>query len=174
MNQVRRDFSPRVLAVRRGEVVRFENLDSVFHNVFSLDKRNPFDLGLYKGLKRFAEDGRTVLGDGSAPAQKFAAEGKFLVFCNIHPDMVGVIHVIPHGYFAQADKDGLFDLPAPATGTVTLLADGPRLSQPASLAVDLGSAPALLEFPLRLKRLTVKPPHSRKDGRDYGGYGGVR
>ena len=40
-------FVPHVLAVTTGTVVDFPNSDRIFHNVFSLSKTRPFDLGRY-------------------------------------------------------------------------------------------------------------------------------
>lgn len=171
MNQVRRQFSPRVVAVRAGDSVRFDNLDDVFHNVFSLDRRNPFDLGLYKGKKRFAED-RRAPDEAGEPAVRFSAAGVYPVFCNIHPDMSGLVYVFDHGYFARVDKDGLFLLPVPESGRVTLRVAGAPLAAPVERAVALPHE-GVLEVPVKLKRLRLDAPHSRKDGSEYGGaYGG--
>lgn len=173
MSQVRRQFAPRVVAVRAGEPVRFDNLDDVFHNVFSLDKRNPFDLGLYKGKRRFAEDRRTP-EDAGEPLVRFKAAGVYPVFCNIHPDMSGLVYVFEHGYFARVDAEGLFVLPAPESGRVTLKVHGAPLSAPVQRVVELPSA-GPLEVAVKLKRMRLQAPHARKDGSDYGGaYGGRR
>lgn len=173
MSQVRRQFAPRVVAVRAGEPVRFDNLDDVFHNVFSLDKRNPFDLGLYKGKRRFAEDKRTP-EDVGEPLVRFSAAGVYPVFCNIHPDMSGLVYVFDHGYFARVDAEGVFALPAPETGKVTLKVHGAPLSGPFERVVELPSSGAL-ELAVKLKRMRLQAPHARKDGSDYGGaYGGRR
>ncbi|MBI4346135.1 MAG: hypothetical protein HY553_04730 [Elusimicrobia bacterium] len=172
MNQLRKRFSPAVVAVATGAAVRFENLDDVFHNVFSLDKRNPFDLGLYKGERRFAEDRRTP-AKGAEPAVSFSAAGAYPVFCNIHPDMAGTVYAFDHGYFARADRDGLFELPAPDSGKVTLVVEGPALPQPVRVSVEL-PRDERLEVPIKPKRLRLNQPHSRKDGSEYGGAYGSR
>jgi plastocyanin len=175
VNQIGKKFSPRITALRAGDEVVFANLDDVFHNVFSLDKRNPFDVGLYKGSKRFAEDGRTPLTAAGEPVQKFPAAGKFPIYCNIHPDMFGLIYVFAHGYYAQADKDGLFELPVPAGGARVVRVDGPRLKTPGTLNVDFARPPAALEIPVKLRWSSAAPGHTKKDGSVYpsddaGGY----
>src|SRR6185436_6343057 len=48
LSQKNKTFVPRVLAVPVGSTVSFPNADSIFHNVFSLSRPKPFDLGLYK------------------------------------------------------------------------------------------------------------------------------
>ena len=167
VNQIDKEFSPKTSAIRAGDSVEFENLDNVFHNVFSLDKRNPFDVGLYKGKKRFGEDRKTPAADSGAPVQAFAAPGKYSVYCNIHPDMFGLIFVFGHGYYAQADKDGLFTLPVPASGVVTVKVDGPKLKEPVAFKLDLDHPPAALEIPVKTPRVSPPPAHTKKDGSAY-------
>ena len=167
VNQINKDFSPKTSAIRAGDAVEFENLDNVFHNVFSLDKRSPFDLGLYKGKKRFGEDLKTPSADSGAPVQTFAAPGKYSIYCNIHPDMYGLVFVFGHGYYAQADKDGFFSLPVPASGIVTVKVDGPRLKEPVAIMLDLDHPPAALEIQVKTPRVSPTPAHTKKDGRAY-------
>lgn len=166
MSQIHKTFSPAALAVRSGDGVSFENLDNVFHNVFSLDKANPFDLGLYKGKKHFASDGRTEDAAGST-IQPFKTPGKFLIFCNIHPDMVGAVYSFDHGYFAQADQNGLFTLPLPPPGTYTLVVDGPTLDKPARREVTVTADNSLLEVSLKARAAPKRVSHRRKNGEPY-------
>ena len=167
VNQINKDFSPKSIAIRAGDGVVFENLDNVFHNVFSLDKRNAFDVGLYKGKKRFGEDRKTPAADSGAPVEVFEAPGKYPIYCNIHPDMFGLVFVFGHGYYAQADKDGLFTLPVPASGAVTLKVDGPKLKEPVVLKLDLDHPPAALDIPVKTPRVSPPPAHTKKDGSAY-------
>jgi plastocyanin len=167
VNQINKDFSPKSVAIRAGDGVVFENLDNVFHNVFSLDKRNAFDVGLYKGKKHFGEDRKTPAADSGAPVEVFAAPGKYSIYCNIHPDMFGLVFVFGHGYFAQADKDGLFSLPVPASGVVILKVDGPKLKEPVVLKLDLDHPPAALEIAVKTPRVSPPPAHTKKDGSAY-------
>src|SRR5205814_1505195 len=46
--QNNKSFVPHVLAVPVGSTITFPNVDLIFHNVFSLSRLNPFDLGLYR------------------------------------------------------------------------------------------------------------------------------
>src|SRR4029453_18580195 len=48
MDQKGEQFVPRVLAITVGTTVDFPNNDITFHNVFSLSRVKPFDLGRYK------------------------------------------------------------------------------------------------------------------------------
>ena len=47
MDQRNETFSPHVLAITTGTIVDFPNSDRIYHNVFSLSKTTPFDLGRY-------------------------------------------------------------------------------------------------------------------------------
>jgi plastocyanin len=72
-------FSVSSLQAKSGDEVTFKNEDKVFHNVFSLSKILPFDLGAY--------------GSGQSKKVKVDQPGKILVECAIHPNMTMVIDV---------------------------------------------------------------------------------
>jgi len=72
-------FSVGNLKAKAGDEVTFRNDDKVFHNVFSLSKILPFDLGAY--------------GSGQSKKVKLDQPGKILVECAIHPNMTMVIDV---------------------------------------------------------------------------------
>src|SRR2546422_9388928 len=81
MTQKNKSFVPHVLAVPVGSTVGFPNGDPIFHNVFSLSRPNPFDLGLYK--------------EGEMKDRTFTTPAIYRVFCNIHPQMSSTILVVP-------------------------------------------------------------------------------
>ncbi|MDO8757488.1 MAG: plastocyanin/azurin family copper-binding protein [Elusimicrobiota bacterium] len=166
MSQVNKTFSPALVAVRAGDEVSFENLDPIFHNVFSLDKANPFDLGLYKGKKHFASDGKTELR-GAATAQPFKTPGKYFIFCNLHANMTGAVYAFAHGYFGQADKNGLFTLPLPPAGRRVLVIDGPLLDKPLRREVEIDAKSGLLELAVSPRSSPKRVRHTRKDGEPY-------
>lgn len=106
MSQSGQSFSPRVLPLVRGSVVEFPNDDTIFHNVFSLSRAKPFDLGIYpKG------DTRSVI---------FDQPGLVRVYCNIHPEMISTILVLNNSFFATTDREGNFELSQVPAGQVTL------------------------------------------------------
>src|SRR5688572_2571740 len=72
-------FDPHVLAVPQGTAVSFPNVDSIYHNVFSLSPGNAFDLGLYR--------------KGAARTTTVRTPGLVHVYCNIHPEMAAYIVV---------------------------------------------------------------------------------
>ena len=81
-------FLPRVTVVPVGSTVDFPNEDPIFHNVFSVSGENRFDLDLYKRPK--------------SGSWTFQAPGLVRVYCNIHPQMSGVVLVRDNAYFVHA------------------------------------------------------------------------
>jgi hypothetical protein len=92
---------PHVMAVPVGSTVLFPNDDPISHNLFSLSSGNSFDLGLYR--------------KGAGKQQKFEDPGIVNVYCNVHPNMSAVIHVMQTAWYTFADANGTFsftDVPA--------------------------------------------------------------
>jgi plastocyanin len=100
IDQVDKEFAPRVTIVQVGAAVSFPNHDDVRHQVYSFSPAKRFELPLYAGV----------------PAQPiiFDKPGVVVLGCNIHDWMVGYIYVSESPYFAKTGKDGkalLTDLP---------------------------------------------------------------
>ena len=98
-------FSPTVLAVPTGSVVRFPNNDTVLHNVFSFRDGKKFDLGLYPV--------------GQVRDVKFERAGVSRLFCNIHPAMAAYIVVVDSPYYAVTNREGEFSLTGVPAGQYT-------------------------------------------------------
>jgi plastocyanin len=96
MVQRNKRFEPQLLVVPMGSVVDFPNADPWFHNVFSLYRGKRFDLGLYQA--------------GSQKSIRFDRAGPSYLFCNIHPEMTGVILAVDSNLFALSDKAGHFSI----------------------------------------------------------------
>ncbi len=107
MDQRNEEFVPRVLAITVGTTVDFPNSDTKFHNVFSLSKPHPFDLGRYP--------------PGKWGSERFDRPGLVRVFCDIHSHMSGYILVFSHPYFAVTDADDRYAIPNVPAGTYTLV-----------------------------------------------------
>jgi plastocyanin len=90
MDQQNKQFRPHLLVVPVGSTVEFPNLDPFFHNVFSLFNGRRFDLGLYE--------------TGQSQAVKLPREGISYIFCNIHPEMGGVILSLATPYYASSSS----------------------------------------------------------------------
>jgi plastocyanin len=128
-------FVPHVLAVTTGTVVDFPNSDRIFHNVFSLSKTRPFDLGRYAA--------------GRSKAVTFDRPGIVRVFCDIHSHMNAFILVFNHPFFALTDMDGRYRIDNVPPGTYNLVAWNEGVSSgPLAVVVPEGGE-AELDFALR-------------------------
>jgi len=99
VDQVDKEFVPKVQAVLIGTAVTFPNRDSVRHQVYSFSPARRFDLPLYSGVPQ---------------AVTFDKPGVVILGCNIHDWMVGYVYVSESPYFAKTDAQGkavLLDLP---------------------------------------------------------------
>ena len=89
-------FEPNLLVIPVGSVVDFPNADPWFHNVFSLYRGKRFDLGLYQA--------------GAQRSVKFDRIGPSYLFCNIHPEMTGVVLAVESDFFGISDKAGHYSI----------------------------------------------------------------
>src|SRR5579859_147766 len=99
-------FEPGLLVVPVGSVVDFPNADPWFHNVFSLYRGKRFDLGLYQA--------------GAQRSVHFDRIGPSYLFCNIHPEMTGVVLAIDSELFGVTDKGGHYSIAGVAPGKYTM------------------------------------------------------
>ena len=99
-------FEPNLLVIPVGSVVDFPNADPWFHNVFSLYRGKRFDLGLYQA--------------GAQRSVKFDRIGPSYLFCNIHPEMTGVVLVVDSGFFGISDKAGRYSIADVPPGRYTV------------------------------------------------------
>ena len=92
VDQVDKEFVPKVLAVRVGTSVTFPNHDNVRHHVYSFSPAKRFELPLYAGV----------------PAEPvvFDKPGVVVLGCNIHDWMLGYVYVSESPYFAKTGEDG--------------------------------------------------------------------
>jgi len=92
VDQVDKEFTPKVTAIFVGTAVTFPNHDNVRHQVYSFSPAKRFELPLYAGL----------------PAEPvvFDKPGVVVLGCNIHDWMVGYVYVSESPYFAKTGRDG--------------------------------------------------------------------
>jgi plastocyanin len=87
-------FDPELIVVPVGSTVQFPNWDPIFHNVFSLSKAQPFDLGFYpRGQSRTVKCNRA---------------GIVQVYCHIHANMYAAIVVTASPWYGKPSADGSF------------------------------------------------------------------
>jgi len=153
MKQENKQFTPPVLVVQKGTTVQFPNLDAFFHNVFSVTPDNSFDLGSYR--------------QGETKSVTMSKPGVVSVYCNMHPQMVGHILVVPNGNYVRAGKDGFFRISNVPIGHHRIVAWAPE-SKPVVAETDVNETEAAtVELELKKGR---NGPHLKKDGMPYGSY----
>lgn len=153
VSQRGRRFRPSVLPVLRGQSLAFPNDDRVLHNVFSLSKTRPFDLGNYnKG------ESRSVILD---------TPGLINVYCNIHPQMTLDVLVLNNPWFVRTEKEGTFSITGVPDGDYTLRVWN-ELSDEQSIQISL-SGGQTQSHNIQLVETKVRPPHNNKFGKGYRG-----
>ncbi len=93
-------FFPHTLVLTSGTPVRFPNMDSIDHNVFSLTPDHRFDVGRY--------------GESEGRIHVFEGSGVVEILCNLHANMRAYVLVLETPFFATPDEAGRFsfnDLP---------------------------------------------------------------
>jgi plastocyanin len=149
-------FEPGLLVVPVGSVVDFPNADPWFHNVFSLYRGKRFDLGLYQA--------------GSQKSVRFDRIGPSYLFCNIHPEMTGVVLAIDSELFAVTDKSGRYSIPGVSSGKYILHVwyenAAPESLQVLQRQVAISDSHTL---PTISVKATLREPaeHKNKYGQDY-------
>ena len=153
MKQEGKQFVPKVLIVQRGTTVSFPNMDAIFHNVFSVTPDRAFDLGSYP--------------QGDSKSVTMTKSGVVSVYCNMHPQMVGHILVVPNGNYVRVGKDGFFRLTNVPAGKHRVVAWAPN-AKPVEAEADVSDAGVVtLELELKKGRAAA---HTKKDGLPYGSY----
>jgi hypothetical protein len=104
--QKNKRFIPHLLAVTPGTQIEFPNQDPFFHDVFSIYRGKPFDLGLYES--------------GAVRKVRFTQPGVSFIFCNIHPEMSAAVVVLRTPHFAITGRDGSFQIGHVAPGKYKL------------------------------------------------------
>ena len=160
LRQSHKQFTPEVLPVVVGTTVEFPNEDTVFHNVFSLSRVKPFDLGLY--------------AQGESRSVTFDQPGLVKVYCNIHPQMVASILVLANPHFAVTDAQGRFVISGVPLGKAKVRSwyARSRSSQEREVVVtpegikDLNLT-ILENLRFEIQEETVSVEHKNKLGQDY-------
>lgn len=151
MAQKNKAFNPHVLAVPVGSTVEFPNQDPIFHNIFSMSRPGPFDLGLYEA--------------GTSKSRIFSEPTTYRVFCNIHPQMTAVILVLPTSFITETTSSGSYRLDLPP-GHYRITAWSER-AQPALVEATVSSSAVTVpDLPLDESKF-VELPHKNKYGQDY-------
>lgn len=157
LTQKNKSFEPHVLVVPAGSAVEFPNRDPFFHNVFSLFEGKRFDLGLYEA--------------GSSRIVHFDRPGISYIFCNIHPEMSGVVVTLATPFYRVVHGGGAVEIPNMPAGRYLLHVwsdgTGPESVQPPGQEVTVaeGSPKTVVISVAASTRQSLA--HKNKYGRDY-------
>jgi plastocyanin len=116
MDQIERQFVPRILVIRTGTPVDFPNSDNIAHQVYSFSPAKRFQLSLYRGRVY--------------PPLVFDKAGLVVIGCNIHDNMLGYIYVTSSPYFGKTDIHGTLYLEGLVGGDYAVSAWSPRFNEP--------------------------------------------
>jgi hypothetical protein len=130
-------YSPRILAMQKGEKLKVKNNDPKLHIPHSyLEDRTVFNLSLpFKGTTIDA-------------TSRIRQAGVLKVVCDTHAWMLAYIHVFDHAYFTVSDEHGQFTIPNLPAGTYILKAwheDGGIRSQEITVP-ESGDVRTVFEF----------------------------
>ena len=160
IRQQHKQFIPEVLPIVAGTTVDFPNEDSIYHNVFSLSKVTPFDLGLY------AQDGTKSV--------TFDRPGLVKIYCNIHPQMIAYLLVLGNPYFTVTDAQGRFVIPDAPLGSATLRTWYSRSQEHPERTIQVTpqgvkdlNLQLVESITLQIKEESVSIEHKNKWGQDY-------
>ena len=157
MEQKGKRFVPHVLAAQVGTTVQFPNLDPIFHNAFSSFSGQIFELGLYP--------------PGTSRDVTFTRPGVVRIFCNIHPEMSGVIVVVKGPWFAVSAESGAFAIHGVPPGDYRLRVFHERATQATLAALERRvrvSTQDVSLAPLDISEIGyIEVPHKNKYGLDY-------
>src|SRR5882762_8678698 len=149
-------FTPHLLAVTPGTQIEFPNQDPFFHDVFSIYRGKPFDLGLYES--------------GAVRRVRFTQPGVSFIFCNIHPEMSAAVVVLRTPHFATTSRDGSFQIAHVPPGKYKLevwsgsVSEDELNSQSRELEITAGDTPPIQ---LTLHASGVSREHLNKYGEAY-------
>jgi plastocyanin len=143
---------PHILAIPAGSTVTFPNEDPISHNLFSLSSGNTFDLGLYRR--------------GAGKTEKFDTPGIVNVYCNVHPNMSAVIHVMSTPFYTYADATGRYSFDVPP-GRYRVIAWNEQGGTSDAL-VDVGTSGAKSAIALTIDSTNFRlSQHMNKVGKPY-------
>lgn len=151
MSHKGKQFAPRVVPLRKGDHIDFINDDGVYHNVFSLSRVKPFDLGVYP--------------EGTSKVVSFDDPGLIKIYCNLHPQMISNILVLNNDYYSVTNPKGHFQINNLPLGEYTLRV-WHELSREWSQTITIKPGEnSVSNITLKLSKKILQ--HKNKFGKDY-------
>jgi len=116
IDQVNKQFVPRVSIVQAGTSVYFPNSDNIRHSIYSFSPAKVFTTKLYSGRE-------------AAPIT-FNHAGLVVLGCNIHDGMVAWVYIVGTPWFGKSGVDGNGTLKGLPAGEYKITAAAPALDLP--------------------------------------------
>jgi plastocyanin len=117
LDQVGCRYTPRVLGIQTGQMLRVLNSDKTTHNVHPSPKKN-------------AEWNQVQTQNGAPIEKKFSKPETLIpIKCNQHPWMLAHVGVLTHPFYAVSAKDGSFTIKGVPPGEYTVIAYHETLGQ---------------------------------------------
>jgi plastocyanin len=129
IDQRKMTFVPHVAVILQGTTVDFLNSDTVAHNVYWPS---------FAGNKAQGHN-LTIISPNQKKSFEFNDVGFAELLCNLHPEMIGYVVVVPTPYFALTGKDGSFEIKNIPPGTYTVKTwseDGKPTTQTVTVGSD--------------------------------------
>ncbi len=145
-------FAPQVMAVPVGSTVSFPNFDPIFHNVFSLSKVKPFDLGMYK--------------NGESRDVKLDKPGIVRLGCNLHAAMSAWVIVVDAPHYVIPDASGKFEFKSLAPGKYKVQAWNERSGEPTTSEIEVKEGPNETKLDLKAGATATISPDKFGTARD--------
>jgi plastocyanin len=138
IDQVNKEFVPRVSIVQAGTQVFFPNSDNIRHSIYSFSPAKTFTTKLYSGRE-------------AAPVL-FDKTGLVVLGCNIHDTMVAWVFIVDTPWFAKSGADGVADLKGVPNGDYVITIAAPSQSlKPNELKLTIdGSGTGTVKLPVTL------------------------
>jgi plastocyanin len=128
-----KEFSPFISVITTGGTVTFGNKDALSHHVFSPDIPQ-WDTG--------------YLRKNDTARRTFDSSGVVALLCNIHPEMLGYLVVVPSTYFGKMGPNGAYAVANVPPGTYKATAWAPRLPTASHPVTVSATGPVTLNFEL--------------------------
>ena len=111
IDQVNKEFVPKVSIIQSGTSVFFPNSDNIRHSIYSFSPAKVFTTKLYSGRE-------------AAPIT-FDKAGLVILGCNIHDSMVAWVYIVDTPWFDKSGADGVGTLKNLPVGDYRITAAAP-------------------------------------------------
>jgi plastocyanin len=129
VDQVNKEFVPRVNIIQAGTEIHFPTSDNIRHSLYSFSPAKTFTTKLYSGRE-------------AAPVL-FDKTGVVVLGCNIHDKMVAWIFVVDTPWFGKSGADGVSQLKDLPPGKYRVTAAAPAINlEPHSVDVTVEATAA--------------------------------